>query len=391
MHLKLPFHPTRAHAVRALHAFTEHIPSYSERRNFVTPSLQEVSVLSAYIRLRLITEEEVIVHTIAHHDFRIAEKFIQEVCWRSYWKNWLELNEDVWTHYQAALSQPRTASLQQQLDDCEHACTPIPTLNTWIKDLQTHGYLHNHVRMYFASLWIHTLKLPWQYGAALFMKYLYDADEASNTLSWRWVAGLHTKGKAYLAKEDNISFFTGEQFDSGGIELASSPIALQEEPLFKQSRVFPLQEMQYEDRGYLILIHEEELSLETIIPEAALKQSTVIFIPTYHTLTERQKTFRSQAMHDAAERMTRCAKTCVVCHTTEEIESIVRTYSTLPIVAYRPFVGLCRSVYETLLSSCTFFERLCFVRRPWDLNASYPKSSGFFPYWQSIKSLVRPY
>ena len=44
----------------------------------------------------------------------------------------------------------------------------------------------------FASIWIFTLKLPWQLGAE-FLKYLLDGDHASNTLSWRWVAGLQTK------------------------------------------------------------------------------------------------------------------------------------------------------------------------------------------------------
>ena len=43
--------------------------------------------------------------------------------------------------------------------------------------------------MWFASIWIFTLKLPWQKGAEFFLRELYDGDAASNTLSWRWVAG----------------------------------------------------------------------------------------------------------------------------------------------------------------------------------------------------------
>ena len=51
--------------------------------------------------------------------------------------------------------------------------------------------------MWFSSIWIFTLDLPWQLGAEFFMKYLRDGDPASNTLSWRWTP----KGKNYVAQE----------------------------------------------------------------------------------------------------------------------------------------------------------------------------------------------
>ena len=59
--------------------------------------------------------------------------------------------------------------------------------------------------MWFASIWIFTLELPWQLGAEFFMQHLYDGDAASNTLGWRWVAGVQTQGKHYLASEWNLS------------------------------------------------------------------------------------------------------------------------------------------------------------------------------------------
>ena len=86
--------------------------------------------------------------------------------------------------------------------------TEIECFNDWVKELKNFNYLHNHTRMLFASIWIFTLKLPWQKGAEFFMKNLFDGDAASNTLSWRWVAGIQTKGKNYLAKSWNISKFT---------------------------------------------------------------------------------------------------------------------------------------------------------------------------------------
>ena len=82
--------------------------------------------------------------------------------------------------------------------------THLTFFNDWIKKLKEDGYLHNHVRMWFASIWIFTLDLPWQLGANFFMEKLLDGDPASNTLSWRWVAGIQTKGKHYLARKNNI-------------------------------------------------------------------------------------------------------------------------------------------------------------------------------------------
>ena len=76
--------------------------------------------------------------------------------------------------------------------------------------------------MWFASIWIFTLGLPWQLGAEFFMKYLFDGDSASNTLGWRWVAGVQTKGKNYVASEWNIKKFTNNRFNN--IKLNENPI-----------------------------------------------------------------------------------------------------------------------------------------------------------------------
>ena len=81
------------------------------------------------------------------------------------------------------------------------------------KELKETNYLHNHARMWFASIWIFTLDLPWELGAEFFLKHLYDGDSASNTLGWRWVAGIQTPGKHYLASEWNIKKFTNNRYE----------------------------------------------------------------------------------------------------------------------------------------------------------------------------------
>ena len=90
-------------------------------------------------------------------------------------------------------------------------------------ELKKTGYLHNHTRMWFSSIWIFTLDLPWQLGE-FFMKALKDGDPASNTLSWRWTAGLQTKGKNYVAQEWNIKKFTNQRYEK--IKLNENAIPL---------------------------------------------------------------------------------------------------------------------------------------------------------------------
>ena len=78
--------------------------------------------------------------------------------------------------------------------------------------------------MWFASIWTFTLNLPWELGAELFMKHLFDGDSASNTLGWRWVAGIQTKGKHYLASEWNIKKFSNNRFDKIKLNEKAIPI-----------------------------------------------------------------------------------------------------------------------------------------------------------------------
>ena len=87
--------------------------------------------------------------------------------------------------------------------------------------------------MWFASIWIFTLKLPWELGAEIFMKYLYDGDYASNTLSWRWVAGLQTKGKHYVAQSWNIQKFTNNKYSN--IKLVENPLPMNENQIYKEA------------------------------------------------------------------------------------------------------------------------------------------------------------
>lgn len=193
-------------------------------------------MLSPYIRHRAISETEVLQAVLSLHSPAAADKFIQEVFWRSYWKGWLEHRPSVWLNYQnqvgSALTElQQNAKLRERYTRAVEGTTAIEPMNAWVRELRTSGYLHNHARMWFASIWIFTLRLPWVLGADFFLRHLLDGDPASNTLSWRWVAGLHTKDKTYLATAENIKKFAAQRFFTSAEPLGLELLADQATPL----------------------------------------------------------------------------------------------------------------------------------------------------------------
>ncbi len=212
------FEASRAKALDQLNNFVDnHLAEYSKLRNFDfgPEKRSNISCLSPYITHGVINEKEVIQKALSKFSFSKNEKFIQEVLWRTYWKGWLELRPNVWTDYLVELKQIRNEfkNNQDYLSTIEGK-TNIDCFNRWVTELKENNYLHNHTRMWFASIWIFTLELPWQLGAEFFMKHLFDGDAASNTLGWRWVAGIQTQGKHYLASEWNIKKFTNNRFQN---------------------------------------------------------------------------------------------------------------------------------------------------------------------------------
>ena len=212
------FKASRAKALDKLNYFVENnLSEYSKLRNFDygPDNRSNISCLSPYITHGIINEKEVIKKSLNKFSFAKNEKFIQEVLWRTYWKGWLELRPSVWTDFLIELKKiKKDFQNNQTYKNAIEGKTSIECFNYWVNELKENNYLHNHTRMWFASIWIFTLDLPWQLGAEFFMQHLYDGDAASNTLGWRWVAGVQTQGKHYLASEWNIKKFTNNRFNN---------------------------------------------------------------------------------------------------------------------------------------------------------------------------------
>ena len=223
----MSFKVSRVDAVAELNQFIENnLLEYSKLRNFdFGPQRRDnTSCLSPYVTHGLISEIEIINRSLKRFSFIKNEKFIQEVLWRVYWKGWLELRPNVWTDYLKELKDIKE-NFKDNKDylDAIEGKTNIECFNEWVNELKKFNYLHNHTRMWFASIWIFTLNLPWQLGAEFFMKHLFDGDAASNTLGWRWVAGIQTQGKNYLATEWNIKKFTNNRLQNIKINEKAAP------------------------------------------------------------------------------------------------------------------------------------------------------------------------
>ena len=253
----IKFEVSREGALKQLNDFANsQLNNYSFKRNFdLGPNdKSNVSCLSPYISHRLITEYEVAKIVLSNFPYQKIEKYIQEIFWRVYWKGWLELRPQVWSDF---IEDLKTLKEDDNYKKAINGETQIECFNDWVKELKENNYLHNHTRMWFASIWIFTLNLPWQKGAEFFMKHLFDGDAASNTLSWRWVAGLQTKGKHYVAQSWNISKFTNNKYKN--IKLNENALPVTDKREYKLS---PLNFITDDNSNENLLVFENELNLE---------------------------------------------------------------------------------------------------------------------------------
>lgn len=280
------FAPTRTAALEALQAFVPGAGrAYAAGRNHDAgpDGPQAVSRLSPYIRHRVLPEDEVLRAVLGRHSPQSAEKFVQEVFWRSYWKGWLELRPGVWGQYKAGLGRALDAVQTQSglRRAWETAClgeTGIACFDAWARELVLTGYLHNHARMWFASIWIFTLRLPWELGADFFLRHLLDGDPASNTLSWRWVGGLQTPGKTYLARPDNIATFTNGRFVPPPDTLAPVAPPLSGPPV-PDRRALPPEPGFDPSRPGVLVLHEDDLDPGWLLARGFEPRATALLSP----------------------------------------------------------------------------------------------------------------
>jgi deoxyribodipyrimidine photo-lyase len=313
----------------------------------------------------MITEAEVLDAVTRRHAPAAADKFIQEVCWRTYWKGWLEHRPEVWQSYCRAVE---TIEAPPGYAAAVEGRTGIDCFDAWARELVETGYLHNHARMWFASIWVFTLNLPWQLGAAWFLRHLLDGDPASNTLSWRWVAGLQTVGKTYLARADNIERYTNGRFRPAGLALAAPPLPA-EPPV--AVRPLPI-DRPLPAAPFALVVTEEDLA-----PEVIGARIAVLDRPVDRGAAPLVSRFIAAALDDAAMRLHASGQSVE----RVAIGDLAHWAGGLPIVsAYAP-VGPVRSALGS--------SGIQWQRRAWDTAAWPHAKRGFFQFRDQISQWLR--
>ena len=373
------FEASRAKALDKLNYFVEkNLSEYSKLRNFDygPDNRSNISCLSPYITHGIINEKEVIKKSLDKFSFAKNEKFIQEVLWRTYWKGWLELRPSVWTDFLIELKKIKEDFQNNQTyKNAIEGKTNLECFNYWVNELKENNYLHNHTRMWFASIWIFTLNLPWQLGAEFFMQHLYDGDAASNTLGWRWVAGVQTQGKHYLASEWNIKKFTNNRFSNIKLnENAPPKISEKKYSILKQNFTNP----ENIDQNNLI-IFENNLCFETSdFQNNKFKKFYIISNKNENRcikLSEKVLKFKSSLIQDQEQRFKNQSIDCEVIDISE-IKKIEKA------------VGLYPTVGENLdyLNSNTF--KINFLYRELDQNSWQYCNKGFFNFKNYIPKII---
>ena len=393
------FAPTRAAALTRLEAFLPVAGRYAAERNFVRSGNNHVARLSPWLQKRLILEEEVVAAARERWSFEAVEKFVQEVYWRTYWKGWLEQRPAAWSRWQESVPRLLQGLSGEQRELWEAACagrTGLAGFDDWARELVATGYLHNHARMWFASIWIFTLRLPWELGAAFFYEHLLDGDVASNTLSWRWVAGLQTPGKTYVARADNIAHYTEGRHVPDASRLATQPFPITEEPLPKVPAWSEAPAAAAVEQGRVGLwLHPEDLAVErgelAGLRFESINASWPAGIATAAGWSPKVAEWSRGALGEGASRVGKHFGTEVVATESSDLAAAMVEWAQArklsAVIAFRPFVGPwlpeALAIEAALAKAGTTMR---WRRRVWDATLFPHATRGYFPFWERIRS-----
>jgi deoxyribodipyrimidine photo-lyase len=414
------FPATRAAALARWQQFSATAPDYGARRNHVVPGHGNVSRLSAAIRHRLVLGEELRATLLAAHPFERVEKLVQELQWRAYWRAWLALRPGVWQAWVQELGPTRDALDRrtcQRLAEVEAGASGVSVMDAFVRELVATGYLHNHARMWFASYWVHVERLPWQLGAAFFLRHLIDGDAASNTLSWRWVAGLHTAGKRYLVRRSNIEKYLDASYreDQTGLEqlddavIASLEAAL---PLPRVEHPPPLESERWPSacaanlpagQRWGLWVHDEDCCVE-LSPLASLAP-TILIVTGDAVSAQRfgyaaaRLAYTQAALQDATERARRhfgaalpCISDCgaIGLPWQDILATAAREHGLQGIVGLRPAVGsLADQLPDAQARLAANGVALQLITRDSDCATLRDARGGFFGYWSRVAATLR--
>ena len=363
--------------------FFPHLKSYGASRNFVDQDHSSVSTLSPWLNNGLLNESELATEALHTYSFGEVEKFLQEVYWRRYWRGYLTHRPHIWYDYRKRLPQLKK---DYQIDDISQGKCSVEIMGYFAKQLVDTGYMHNHARMWFSAWWIHVEKLPWELGADFFLEHLIDGDSAVNTLSWRWVAGLHTKGKHYLARRNNLEKYVDPKLLSqyqGGLALLEKPVSPNPEDNVSPN-LLEIQNAQAPDYSKIkcLVVFPDDLNIQKTVNQLVELRAKISHI---HIL-EDSKVYPE--FSDQKARWHRAALSAVVDelrHTDIIVEISSQTPISKSFAIRRPEIGYYTESYEKIISENSSAVPY-YDEKKHCLN-SYAKA-GFFTYWKKTKKLL---
>lgn len=400
------FPRTRAEALTSWDEFRPRVALYAGQRNGIRPGHRGVSRLSPAIRQRLVTEYELIESTLAVYPFKRVEKFVQEIIWRRYWKSWLELRPAVWSDYRAEVVRLREGLRGYQarrVAELEEGRSGVEIMDYFARELRETGYLHNHARMWFAGFWIHTERLPWELGADFFYRNLLDADPASNTLSWRWVAGVQTWGRPYLTRLSNLKrFLTPELLSAypGGLDKLDDGLA---EPARVDAPPFarPVTPDDADDTALPddlparvgVWVHGDDLCVENAAPLAGLRPQDVFAglgagLLRDYGISQPRRDYLRATVWDGVNRAGEHFGAEAVYEEPESLPDALAAWAKSrglgAVVAMRPPVGPLLEVVPAVRAALAKEDiALHLVWRPEDAATLPFAKSGYFNFWRT--------
>ncbi len=231
--------PGELQALKKLKYFLEHnLKNYKKGRDFV--ALKVVSGLSAYLHFGEISVQEVWhkIHTDGL-DYASRENvacFLKELVWREFSAHVLFANQTMPTkNLNTKFNNFSWYGNSTHLKAWQQGETGYPIVDAAMKELLNTGSMHNRMRMVVASFLIKNLLIDWRKGQDWFWDLLVDADLASNSFNWQWVAGCGYDAAPFFRIFNPI--LQAKKFDPEGIytkhwipELAKLPIKYLQEP-----------------------------------------------------------------------------------------------------------------------------------------------------------------
>lgn len=199
---------------------------YAAGRNYIDGA---VSYLAPYISRGVISTKQVLNILLAKGFApEQMEKFIQELTWRDYFQRvWQQLGDDMFDDIRRSNTGTRHRHLPAALQEAK---TGILAIDKGINELYETGYMHNHLRMYTASIACNIGKAYWEMPSKWMYYHLLDGDIASNTCSWQWVAGSFSS-KQYFCNQENINKYTRSQQTHTYLDKAYEELPLMDVPV----------------------------------------------------------------------------------------------------------------------------------------------------------------